>query len=235
MPDPPIPTKAQIDAAFSPALYGMMLGLPLYGIALAQTVFYFRKFPLDSRRWKTVVGVLMLDLSFFDTLLRLSSIQSVRLPSYNQPLGRNSRLVPRRTTFLSIPDCLRPAGGGMGVGHDLAVATSIDSAHSPRTKAFGAVQLVGSVICDVLISISLVFFLNKNRNGVRSIIAILNLVFWQASPQNFNFVIFHYIISKLYINSLLVTLNSRAKFRKRAVVGDAISMNDLRDRPHDPA
>jgi len=136
--------------------------------------------------------------------------------------------------------------GGMGVSHDLAVATSIDSAHSLRTKSFGAVQLVASVICDVTISASLVFFLNKNRRGLRrtqnivdrliiysinvgiltSVVAILNLIFWQAMPQNFNFVIFHYIISKLYINSLLVTLNSRAALRKRDV-DDIISMSNL--------
>lgn len=46
-----------------------------------------------------------------------------------------------------------------------------------------------------------------------SVFALLNLVTWVAMPNNVIFVIFHSVISKLYVNSLLVTLNSRQQFR----------------------
>ncbi|KAG6809384.1 hypothetical protein H0H93_015848, partial [Arthromyces matolae] len=59
MADPSIPTKAEIDAAFSPALYGMMIGLSLYGIALAQVAYYYRKFPMDANYWKILTGSLL--------------------------------------------------------------------------------------------------------------------------------------------------------------------------------
>ncbi|KAG6810801.1 hypothetical protein H0H92_010279 [Tricholoma furcatifolium] len=235
MANTPIPTKAQIDAAFSPALYGES---SLWAVAVAQTTFYYRNFPSDIRLWSIVVGILIVldTLHIFSLSAGIHDWFLIEHLSFRYPSGA---LIASFVTYI-IETIVQLAyasrvwtPGGMGVGYELAVATSINSAHSVQTKAFGAVQLVGSVICDLLISATLVFYLNKNRNGVRrtdniidrlilysinvglltscriitfiSIVAILNLIFWWASPQNFDFVIFHYIISKLYINSLLVT------------------------------
>ncbi|RDB19944.1 hypothetical protein Hypma_013123 [Hypsizygus marmoreus] len=265
-----VPTRAQIDAAFSPALYGMMLGLPLYGVALAQAAFYYRTFPGDHKYWKILVGVLIaLDSMHIFSLTegvhdwflvqRLTTvlprgalvasfttyiIETVVQCAYALRVWALSNKNRWLTGFVVAFACIQLAGG-MGVSHGLAVAVSIDDVHSKTAKTYGAVQLVASVICDVAISAAMVFLLNKNRNGIKrtesiidrliiysvnvglvtSVIAILNLVFWQATPQNFNFVIFHYIISKLYINSFLVTLNSRVAYRK--TTDDVIQMSDM--------
>ncbi|KAL0945224.1 hypothetical protein HGRIS_000737 [Hohenbuehelia grisea] len=102
------------------------------------------------------------------------------------------------------------------------------------SKFFGAMELVSAMTCDFFISASLVYYLNKNRSGVRSteslvdklivyfigigsltfVFALLNLVTWLAIPDQLIFTTFHSLISKLYVNSLLVTLNSRTSFRR---------------------
>ncbi|KAH8119607.1 hypothetical protein DFH11DRAFT_455490 [Phellopilus nigrolimitatus] len=90
-----------------------------------------------------------------------------------------------------------------------------------------------SVACDFLITGSLCFWLHSSRSGLHAMDAVIDKIilysienglvtsmFSVASllcavimPGNLVFIAIHFIISKLYINSLLASLNSRNAFR----------------------
>jgi len=94
-----------------------------------------------------------------------------------------------------------------------------------------------SSILDILISCALLYYLRKSRTGFSSmdqiintlslysiesgvipcLITILSLICWIRMPQNLVFLGMHFVISKLYANSLLATLNARAHMRARSV------------------
>ncbi|CAK5281105.1 unnamed protein product, partial [Mycena citricolor] len=101
------------------------------------------------------------------------------------------------------------------------------------------IELATSLACDVAIMAGMVYFLKDSMSGgtgrtftataqivnrilvyiigtgsLTSISTALNLALWLTMPSNFYFLIVHLILSKLYTNSLLVMLNSRAKFRR---------------------
>ncbi|KAJ3556092.1 hypothetical protein NM688_g2216 [Phlebia brevispora] len=94
--------------------------------------------------------------------------------------------------------------------------------------AFGAGALV-----DVTIAVSLCSFLWQRRTGFRrtdslvrvlmmysintgaltSICALIVLVAYATMPNNFIFICFYFMLPKLFLNSLLATLNAREKLR----------------------
>ncbi|KAJ8692111.1 hypothetical protein PTI98_009451 [Pleurotus ostreatus] len=116
---------------------------------------------------------------------------------------------------------------------NMRTSGSINGLHDSNSTIFGNLELASAMICDIMISVTLVYSLHKNRSGIKtsdamidklivyfigistlsSVFALINLVTWVAMPKNVIFVIFHSVISKLYVNSLLVTLNSRQQFR----------------------
>ncbi|KAG9225226.1 hypothetical protein CCMSSC00406_0007057 [Pleurotus cornucopiae] len=112
--------------------------------------------------------------------------------------------------------------------------------HSVMSNAFGTAEFGSTVACDLLISASMAYYLNKRRSGIRktenlvdrlivyvigiglltSIFAIIVFVTWVALPKQLIFLTFYSIISKLYVNSLLVTLNARSGFRPKNNTGN---------------
>lgn len=82
------------------------------------------------------------------------------------------------------------------------------------------------MLCDILISASLVHFLRGRLHGFRStrnavnklilysvnigivtnVVALVNLVTWLAAPEsNFLWAVFHFSLGKIYVNSMLVS------------------------------
>ncbi|KAJ7823531.1 hypothetical protein B0H13DRAFT_2125199, partial [Mycena leptocephala] len=103
-------------------------------------------------------------------------------------------------------------------------------------------QLGGSMICDILITVSLVYCLRGTsssfkvtRKGVNTImlyaintgigtniVALVNLVTWLAIPDtNFTWAVFHLSLGKIYVNAMLVSLNARASIRRMIRPGDS--------------
>jgi len=108
------------------------------------------------------------------------------------------------------------------------------------TRRYGWVFTLGlsaSSVLDVLISGALFHFLGQSRTGFSSMDQVINslslysiecglvpcvftlstLICWITMPRNLVFLGLHFIISKLYANSLLATLNARARIRARSV------------------
>ncbi|CAK5265522.1 unnamed protein product [Mycena citricolor] len=113
------------------------------------------------------------------------------------------------------------------------------------------IELSTSFACDMAIMAGMVYFLKDSLSGgtgrtftataqivnrilvyvigtgsLTSIATAVNLALWLTMPSNFYFLIIHLVLSKLYTNSLLVMLNSRAKFR-RVTQQDVIELGTI--------
>ncbi|KAF4580333.1 hypothetical protein EYR38_003229 [Pleurotus pulmonarius] len=114
-----------------------------------------------------------------------------------------------------------------------ALNVGLISIHHTSAEIFGGLQLAASVVCDVLITGSLVWYLRRGRGVfkqtqslvdrlviysiniglVTSMLSLVAMITWFAMPDNFIFTTFHILIGKVYVNSLLVTLNTRKTIR----------------------
>jgi len=124
--------------------------------------------------------------------------------------------------------------GGFALLSYLAVQNSITAVYSKFNHVSGGIELASSMACDILISGSLVYFLRgrsntfeSTRNAVNKIIiysvnigiatnlfALANLITWLVDSNNsFNWAVFHFALGKIYVNSMLVSLNAREGIR----------------------
>ncbi|KAF8521406.1 hypothetical protein BU17DRAFT_87961 [Hysterangium stoloniferum] len=107
-------------------------------------------------------------------------------------------------------------------------------------KAAVITQMIAADLGDLIISLSLSYYLRKHRTGIRktelmldriimfvvtrgfltSGMGALQLITYVIWPKAFVFGIFHLIASKLYTNSLLATLNSREYIAGRIATRD---------------
>jgi len=126
---------------------------------------------------------------------------------------------------------------------DLTVKKELGAVHQKIGQIGGSIELAATSLCDITISVSLWYYLHHGRSGfartetvVKRLIlytvniglltsgaSSLTLILWLALPQNFGFISLTLIRSKLYVNSLLVTLNyrkiARATLRARQTQG----------------
>jgi len=121
-------------------------------------------------------------------------------------------------------------GAGMAFSNHLIKSTGI-----PLANAAGRIQLICSIVCDITISASLAYYFFIFRTGMRRsnhilqhliilsinmgvllcLVAIATFILFQIKSGSSSLVTLapHFILIKLYINSLLATLNSRKHFR----------------------
>ncbi|KAJ8469624.1 hypothetical protein ONZ45_g16830 [Pleurotus djamor] len=117
---------------------------------------------------------------------------------------------------------------------DLTVAKSLAAVHETMGQIGGSIELAATTVCDIGISVSLWYYLHRGRSGfartenvvnklilytvnigfLTSCASSLTLILWLTLPENFIFITFTLIRSKLYVNSMLVTLNFRKTARK---------------------
>ncbi|KAJ7132230.1 hypothetical protein C8R44DRAFT_45739 [Mycena epipterygia] len=258
-----------LDALAKPIFIGALLAPPLYGIGLAQALYYFRSFPKDPIYVKVVVGTLLL----LDTAHLACHIKStndwflVQLMSPLLPLlfcvalffaystifivqcayaarvwilsGKNWII-----TILLVLLAMGQLAGGLGQAISTISSKNPNVSHSSPVFAIaGKIELSCSLACDFAITGAMVYFLRTSSSGsgiqrtsevvnkiivysisvglLTSIGTVINIALWLGMPQNFDFIILHLILSKLYFNSLLVMLNSRVKLRQRFYNDDA--------------
>jgi len=129
---------------------------------------------------------------------------------------------------------------GMVLWADLHLKNELAAVHNRTGQIGGSIELAATSLCDIAISISLWYYLHRGRSGfartekvidklilymvnlglLTSCASALTLVLWLALPNNFVFVTFTLIRSKLYVNSMLVTLNYR-KAAQATLAGNA--------------
>jgi len=112
-----------------------------------------------------------------------------------------------------------------------------------------------STAVDVIITASLFFLLNTSRTGAATLDAIINalirytfetstltcagtiasMLCWSIIPDNLIFMGLHFVIGKLYANSLLVTLNTREVIRRSRSQDNGLRVDMIggpRSKPH---
>lgn len=246
--------------AVSPVLLGAFASFPLFGVTIAQTIWYFRRYPEDSMTLKSLIASLL----FIDAIQTLGTAEASMTLflrhkiSLDYPLGillhlyfttasvaivqgiytyrvwimsEKNRLLLCMLIFLMT--CQLVAG----IAFDILQEVHGDAGHLHIrvNDIFGTLSMGSRMACDILISISLVYYLNKWRSEIRrtenvidgiivyvvgvgvvtSAFSALVFITWLALPHQFLFMLFFSILSKLYVNSLLVTLNARASLRNK--------------------
>jgi len=108
-------------------------------------------------------------------------------------------------------------------------------------------SLGSGVVADIWVAVSLCWYLNKSRTGFKATDSKINVlmaygintglltsvcaagcfVAYATMPHNYVFIGFYFVLSKLYFNSLLATLNARDKLR-----GDQGRDPDSYQMPH---
>ncbi|KAF7362875.1 hypothetical protein MVEN_00637300 [Mycena venus] len=141
--------------------------------------------------------------------------------------------------------------GGLVQAVDLTINNTFDVIQGSKTFRVCFYLLApSSLACDTLITASMVYFLKGHNSAVQRTSQIVdkivtytlsvgmlttactagNFIAWRVSINTFDFLIFHFVLSKLCLNSLLVMLNSRLKLRETLYDSTAIELNSANDR-----
>jgi len=139
--------------------------------------------------------------------------------------------------------------GGLIMGIETVLSAQIVVVYMSRTfRISEAIQISASLACDLSIVCAMVYFLKGPGRGttiektahivnklimyiisvgvLTSAATLMNLILWLVVTSNLDFMIIYIITSKLYSNSLLVMLNSRAKLREELYQSNsAIELN----------
>ncbi|TFY62213.1 hypothetical protein EVJ58_g4008 [Rhodofomes roseus] len=120
-------------------------------------------------------------------------------------------------------------GGLSGIGTAIGVGMVREFAKLQRLKVIVSLWLIGSAVCDVVITVSLTWHLRKHRTGfartdtvitkitqlivsnglLTAIFAVADIVAFLASSKSYH-LIFNFPLSKLYGNSAMSSLNARS-------------------------
>ncbi|KAF4596876.1 hypothetical protein EYR40_007432 [Pleurotus pulmonarius] len=196
--------------------YSLIDSVHMFSLANAVLVWYLRAVP-DPQYPPSMIA------STFASYVTTALVQSVR-KAVGGPLYYRVYLV---NVFTSTSDAsFAPASGLKGVLVLCQLGGGLGLHIFSHSILGQLIQLRSDAMIDKLI------FYFIGISTLSSVFALLNLVTWVAMPNNIIFVIFHSIISKralslsgifsldltlqpsVYVNSLLVTLNSRQQFRR---------------------
>ncbi|KAF9065542.1 hypothetical protein BDP27DRAFT_1404776 [Rhodocollybia butyracea] len=137
----------------------------------------------------------------------------------------------KAATLLIMALALTQLGAGLNQGVITTILGSLRQIEDIKTVF--VVQSAASLACDAVITLSLCLILRNNRTGMEStntliqklmvnainrgalttLAAALEIILFLAVPGTFYFVLFLMTTSKLYMNSMLATLNTRRHIR----------------------
>ncbi|KZP09186.1 hypothetical protein FIBSPDRAFT_1039991 [Athelia psychrophila] len=245
---------------WGPALIGITICQALYGMTLAQTGFYFLNYPRDSIYTKALILGLFFFDTFHISLLGYvlwGALLEERALTINLRLDVPWQLLISSAITYSVTFVVqvffltrvwkvfdRPrllvsviasfALVALGAGMTFVIHNLIESATQDKmSNMSGMLALSGSLVCDVTISASLLFYFQRSRGGLKStddilykltmltantgllnsIVSVVALAVYQSGGNSFKAFPSHFIQSKLHVNCLLATLNARASIQ----------------------
>ncbi|TCD69044.1 hypothetical protein EIP91_009107 [Steccherinum ochraceum] len=263
-----------LGPTYGAALVGIVIEGTLFGVTLLQTYEYYKSYPSDSIRLKSLVAVLtVLDTlhlilcartlywylisSFgqFDVLDQITWSMALQTDC-NGLIGVAVQLFfARRLWMMSRNWILTILISILGTIHfALGVVFTVQSFILGRFSAFASLTWVtctglGSAAAgDILIALSMVYYLQKKRTGIQStdsivttlmlysintglltsILATASVILFAIMPTNFIWLAFFWIMGKCYVNSLLASLNSRESLRNKVHSSSAVEMSRFR-------
>ncbi|KAH7928644.1 hypothetical protein BV22DRAFT_196977 [Leucogyrophana mollusca] len=257
-------SESPLILAWGPSFIGSTLGLGMYGIALGQYGFYLRAFPLDHKALKILVLLIFLMdtlhtygvisyqwglflfchhnatsacLSVLPWEIFMAVVLGFGITFIVQSFfahrvwiisGRNSWI----TAAVSVTALAQFVLGMICAGdviHTKSVAVLYDSL---RTAGTGAAL---SVVCDILITGSIFFYLRPQRSGIERrvvgiqqlihvfvnmglftcLVSLVTLTLYLVQGQQILIGATGSALCKSYVNSMLAVLNARKFIRER--------------------
>jgi len=152
-----------------------------------------------------------------------------RLMHFGPPVSSKNWIV---TSIICVTG-MTQLGAGMAFSAHLVIVKIPTSVFNTSGIISGQIQLVSSMACDIAISASLVYYFSTLRVGMEKtkhilqylvilsvntgvllcLVTAVTLILFQVESGTFITLGPHFVLSKLYVNSLLATLNSRKHFR----------------------
>ncbi|KAF8879468.1 hypothetical protein BD779DRAFT_1150238 [Infundibulicybe gibba] len=253
---PPIPPN--VGASTGPLLLGYLFNWGLYGILSVQVYLYYLAFPKDRLSTKCLVfGTYLVETiqtilithdiydsfgSGFGNLTVLGSIQLEWLGvpiisgivacavqiffAYRIFILSRSKLLGSVVCVIAVTQC------GAGIAQGIQ-ALQLHDFSNAQTKAFVSCIIwgAGSAGCDIIITISMTYYLSKTEASFKSgctwitrliwltigtgamtaVVATVGIALFLAFPQKTYFQTSSLIQAKLYSNTLVVIFNSRIR------------------------
>ncbi|EPQ50151.1 hypothetical protein GLOTRDRAFT_141615 [Gloeophyllum trabeum ATCC 11539] len=157
---------------------------------MVQVFFTIRIWKLSERNVPITVSVLLLVLAEFGAVIAYT-IKSLTLETFAE---------------LELLKGLSMSVNGLAAAGDVAIAIVLCTMlHRSRT---------GFRQSDTMITKLIIFCVNTGL--LTSACAVLSLVFIAALPNTFIYICFYFTLGRLYLNSLLATLNARKSIRSTA-------------------
>jgi len=233
----------------------------LYGVTLLQTFLYYKQYPNDSWITKFLVFVLWL-LDTAHLLLCTIALYSYLVSNFNNPaalhrstwsmnlqtdcngligfivqcfFARRVWIMSRNRVLTVLIVVLAGFYCGLGVVFTVEGFLLQDTSRFPRLIWVTTTGLGSAAAADILIAVSLCYYLSKSRTGfartdsliatlikyslttglITSIIASISVVTFALMPTNYVWLAFFWLIGKCYVNSLLAALNTRESLREQ--------------------
>ncbi|KZP11698.1 hypothetical protein FIBSPDRAFT_962099 [Athelia psychrophila] len=230
----------KFDNTLGALLIGGLLAMSLWGITSAQTVTYFSnqnsENPLIT---KLVIHVLLTSIT--DFFIRcLFARRIFRLSHENYILTAGIVVISIMDLTCGIVITIK--------GFQIASFADLNA----LTKLF-YLNFAAGFTGDLYVAFVLSYYLYTSRTGytrtdtliknlivysintgaITALNAFLGMLFYIIMPTNFIFIAFYLMLSKLYVNSYLATLNAREHlFKKGGVVSIHMSQMNPAARPH---
>ncbi|KAI0319093.1 hypothetical protein OF83DRAFT_1112129 [Amylostereum chailletii] len=259
-PAPPHFQRPDLDGSLGATFVGLVATSILFGITLLQTFYYYVTFRDDQIGLKLLVGVLSaLDTAqlimvahglYYYTITSfglypnlnnviwsftadvfLTSVIAVIVQLY---LIRRVWILSGKNIWLSaFLTALSLFAFASGMAYGVRLAQIPKQSQIEKIIYLIRMALSGTVAVDVCITIALVYFLRKNRSGMKStdsvvhflvvftintgavtsLAALMDVILHATLETTLAFLTFYVMLSKLYVNSLLATLNARTVLR----------------------
>jgi len=251
-----------VDAA-GPLFVGILLNWGLYGILVVQVYIYWTAFPSDQWHTKLLVYTLFVLDTLQSILLardgfsifaegfgNLERLNEIGLVWFTVPiLAALVSLIVEcffayRIWVLSgrspwIPSAVVVTSWTQAIGAILAGVKAFEVKEYTLLQTHARIEItvwhVGSATCDVLIAISMCYYLWKRDTGFKrthtaiirliqltietgtatASVAIIDLVLFSAGSGKAYYIAPAFVISKLYANTVIVIFNNRAQIMSR--------------------
>ncbi|KAJ6629218.1 hypothetical protein B0H10DRAFT_1988587, partial [Mycena sp. CBHHK59/15] len=224
---------------------GFSVATSIYGISVLQVYLYYRNYPTDRVTWKFTVALLFV-LDTLTTIFAGHALYSFYVLNFGKDPSINlavpwsfstEKLLVTLTTFVAqcfyanavwkvtVNKIITASVAFLALASlSLGIVTTVELFTIQRvigTRNFsiisGLVQGLAA-LNDVIIAVSMCYHLYHNRSGLPSIVQILFLVTNVAIPGSSYWQPFHQAVGKLYVNSVLATLNVRKTFQQKSEV-----------------
>ncbi|KAF7299998.1 hypothetical protein MKEN_01322100 [Mycena kentingensis (nom. inval.)] len=269
------PPGVTLDNTFGAAFIGFAMSCAALGVCTNQAITYFARYPEDKVAYKLLVVLVWL-LTCVDQALIGHAVYFYTISNYANPLILLKRvewtLIVQLTVGAAIGTIVRlcfamrvwrfsqrniivtvlvvlltVAEMGLAIAFTVKCFENPFLTVLPDLKVIASLALGGGALADVVIAVSLCFFLRRYRTGskrantlvttltvyavntgaVTAAISVGTLLFYDLRPSTFQFLAFYFILCKLYTISFFCTLNTR-----RVVRGKGTERSDGRSDGH---